>query len=398
MTDSEKPLSGLRIADLSRVLAGPYATQRLADLGAEVIKVERPGQGDETRTWGPPFQAGQASYFLSVNRGKRSIALDLQSPDGREVALDLCSASDVVIHNFRPGVMERLGLGHADIASVNPKIVSCRITGFGVGREPAERPGYDLLVQAESGLMDVTGFPDGPPTRVGVAVIDVLTGLEAATAILAALAGRERTGTGCEIDVSLLDSALSGLVNVAQGAIATGQDPKRQGGGHPSIVPYQLFEAADGRIVVTASNDGLWLKLCEAIDRPDLSADKRFLTNPGRVANREILVPILEQLFASQTADTWVERLQLAGVPAGRVRGVRSALDTAEATGRRATIELGIDQDEVELIAPPALFDGEALHANLRPPKLGEHTDEVLTELGRTAVQIAELRSSGTVA
>ncbi|MFM8527690.1 MAG: CaiB/BaiF CoA transferase family protein, partial [bacterium] len=258
----ELPLAGLKVLDLSRVLAGPYCTMNLADLGAEVIKVERPGVGDETRSWGPPDQAGVSSYFLSINRNKRSIAVDLSTERGRDLIKALASDADVLIENFKVGGAAGMGLGYGDLKGANPRLVYCAISGFGSTREPADRPGYDLIVQAESGLMSITGSPDGPPNRVGVALVDVLTGQQAAIGILSALHERERTGKGQMLEVSLLDASIASLVNIAQNALATGEDPPRIGPAHPSIVPYQLFEASDGHLMVAAANDPAFERLC----------------------------------------------------------------------------------------------------------------------------------------
>jgi len=255
------PLAGVRVVDLSRVLAGPYATMTLADLGADVVKIEHPAGGDETRAWGPPFAGGESAYFLSVNRGKRSVAVDLKDPEGRDLALELCARADVVIENFRPGGAARLGLDYEAVRARRPDVVYCTISGFG-SREPSDRAGYDFTVQAESGLMAITGEPDGEPVKVGVAIVDVLTGLNAATAILAALHRRDVTGEGDRVEVSLLDTAFAALVNVGANALLTGEEPRRYGNAHPSIVPYQPFRAADGWIAVAAANDGLYSKLC----------------------------------------------------------------------------------------------------------------------------------------
>jgi crotonobetainyl-CoA:carnitine CoA-transferase CaiB-like acyl-CoA transferase len=316
------PLAGVRVADFSRVLAGPYCTMLLADLGADVVKVEKPGEGDATRSWGPPFaEGGESAYFLAVNRGKRSAALDLGSPGGRAAALRLCAESDVVLENFREGGAERLGLGPDDVRAVRPDVVYCSIRGVGEGR-----PGYDLIAQAESGLMHVTGPADGAPHKVGVAIVDVLAGLNAAVAICAAL----RMGGGDRIEVSLLGAALSALVNVAQSALVTGEEAARHGNAHPSIVPYEPFRAADGWIVVAAANDGLFRRLCEVVGAEDLADDDRFATNPSRVAHRLDLVPRLGDRLAERTVDEWLRTLAAAGVPAGRVKGVREALDDVE--------------------------------------------------------------------
>ena len=388
------PLAGVRVVDLSRVLAGPYCTMMLADLGADVVKIERPGEGDETRTWGPPYAGGEAAYFLAVNRSKRSVAVDLKEPEGRALVLDLCARADVVLENFRPGAAERLGLGAAAVHERNPTVVYCSITGFGRHGAP-ERPGYDFVVQAESGLMAVTGEPDGPPTKAGVALVDVVTGLHAAVAIVAALRSREATGRGERIEVSLLDSAFSALVNVAQNALVTGEEPGRFGNAHPSIAPYQPFRAADGWVAVAAANDGLFARLCEVLGRNELARDERFLTNAARVRNRDELIALLEEAFAARGADDWVAELDAAGVPAGKIRGVLEALRAAAPA--TAAVEHP-SAGELELVAPPFAFASSGLREPTAPPLLGQHTREVLAELGLTADRIAELEARGVVA
>jgi len=390
------PLDGVTVLDLSRVLAGPYATQRLADLGATVIKVEKPGEGDETRSWGPPWQPGdgQSSYFTALNRGKRSIAIDFGKPKGLELIMRLAETADVVIHNLRPGTAERLGLGYGDLTKVNPRLILCRITGFGDGRQPLSRPGYDLVVQAESGLMAITGEPDGGPSKLGVAITDVLTGLEAATAVLAGLIERDRTGLGVDIEVSLLDSALAALVNVGQGALAEDAEPQRFGNAHPSIVPYQPFGTSDGDVVIAASNDGLWVKLCEALRLPDLAHDPRFATNPDRVANRTELTRLLGLKLATEPSEHWMAVLSAAGVPCGHVLGVKEAIVAAASAGQAATVVL---EGGTEVIGPPARFRGVQAHATSSPPDLGEHTDEVLGGLGLGVEEISALKAGRVV-
>src|SRR4051812_32012352 len=328
------PLHGVRVVDLSRVLAGPYCTMVLADHGADVVKVERPGSGDETRSWGPPFADGESAYYLSVNRSKRSCAIDLSEPEGQALALELCAGADVVVENFRAGGAERLGVGYEQVRARNPGVVYCSITGFGSDREPRRRPGSDFVAQAASGLMSITGAADGPPYKVGVALVDVLTGVQAAAAVTAALHG----GRGARIEVPLLDSALSGLVNVGQGALVTGDAPGRYGNAHPSIVPYQDLETASGRIAVAAPNDGLFRGLCRALGAEQLADDPRFATNPDRVRHRSELVPLLEERLAAAGADVWVERLTAAGVPAGKIRTVPEGLAAAAEAGRPATV------------------------------------------------------------
>jgi crotonobetainyl-CoA:carnitine CoA-transferase CaiB-like acyl-CoA transferase len=388
------PLDGIRVVDLSRVLAGPYATMVLADLGADVVKVEHPRGGDETRSWGPPFAGGEAAYFLALNRSKRSVAIDLKTEEGRELALGLCAGADVVIENFRPGAAARLGLDYDAVRARRPDVVYCTISGFGA-REPRDRPGYDFVLQAESGLMAITGEPDGAPAKVGVAVVDVLTGLNAATAILAALHRRTVTGAGDEIEVPLLDSAFAALVNVAENALVTGEEPSRYGNAHGSVVPYQPFRTNDGWIAVAAANDGLYRRLCEAIGRPELGADERYATNEARVRNRDTLIPELESVFAGRGADAWLELLLGAGVPVGKIRGVEEALRAAG--GATITVQHPT-AGALELVAPPFSL----LHGGIRPPAppplLGQHTAEILSELGVPEARQAELAARGVIA
>jgi crotonobetainyl-CoA:carnitine CoA-transferase CaiB-like acyl-CoA transferase len=381
------PLAGVRVADLSRVLAGPYCTMVLADLGADVVKIERPEGGDETRSWGPPFTGGEAAYYLSVNRGKRSCALDLSQPEGRELALEICARADAVIENFKLGGAERLGVGYEQVRERNPDVVYCSISGFGSSREPKGRPGYDFVAQAESGLMSITGAEEGPPFKTGVAVVDVLAGLHAAAAILAAL----RQSGGARIEVPLLDSGLAGLVNVAQNALVTGIEPVRYGNAHPNIVPYQDFETASGRIAVAAGNDGLFRALCAAIGREDLPADERFATNAARVEHRRELIPELQRVLRRRRADEWVELLDAAGVPVGKVRSVPEALEAASTAGRAATVRVEHPTiGELALVASPIWGPTEG-SVPAPPPLLGEHTAEVLGELGRTDEEIEDL-------
>jgi crotonobetainyl-CoA:carnitine CoA-transferase CaiB-like acyl-CoA transferase len=387
---SLQPLSGVRVVDLSRVLAGPYCTMVLADLGADVVKVERPEGGDETRSWGPPFTGGEAAYYLSVNRGKRSCALDLSQPAGRELALELCAGADAVIENFKVGGADRLGVGYEAVRERNPRVVYCSITGFGSQRRPPGRPGYDFVAQAESGLMSITGSADGPPSKVGVAVVDVLAGLHAAAAVLAGLHG----GDGARVEVPLLDSGLAALVNVAQNALVTGAEPRRFGNAHPNIVPYEAFETASGQLAVAAANDGLFRALCGALGLDELA--DRFPTNAERVESRGELIPLLQKRLRERPADDWIEALDAAGVPVGKVRTVPEALAAAAEAGRSATRTVDHPTaGALDLVASPIW--GPTSATTSPPPLLGQHTAEVLGELGRSPEEIEALAEKGVV-
>jgi crotonobetainyl-CoA:carnitine CoA-transferase CaiB-like acyl-CoA transferase len=385
-------LRGTRVLACENGLAGPLCSRLLADLGADVVKVERPEGGDETRSWGPPFAGGEAAYYLSVNRGKRSCALDLAQPEGRALALELCAGADVVLENFKVGGADRLGVGYGQVRERNPRIVYCSITGFGSEREPRGRPGYDFVAQAESGLMSITGPEDGPPYKVGVALVDVLAGLHAAAAVLAALHG----GEGARIEVPLLDSGLAGLVNVAQNALVTGTEPERHGNAHPNIVPYQDFETSSGRVAVAAANDGLFRALCSVMSLDSLPEDTRFATNAGRVEHRRELIPLLEERFRERPAEDWLSELEAAGVPSGKVRSVPDALAAAAAAGRPATMSVEHPTaGSLDLVGSPIW--GATRAEATPPPLLGEHTAEVLAELGRSAEEIEQLAARGVV-
>lgn len=328
------PLAGIVVADFSRIMAGPLVTQTLADLGARVIKVERPGSGDDTRSWGPPFRGDLATYFASVNRGKESIALDLGDPADQELARRLALRADVVVENFRPGLVDRFGLGYDRLVELNPGLVYCSISAFGRDGDQAGMPGVDLLIQAMAGWMHVTGQPGGPPTKVGMAMVDVIAGLFATSGVLAALFQRVSTGgRGQHVHVSLFEAALAGLVNLASGYLLTGDDPHRNGNRHPSIAPYELFHAADRPFVLAAVNDSLFARTCEVIGRPELATDPRFRTNPLRRTNIEALVRQLEPAFQTRPAAEWIEILGAARVPAGPVNTVAEAFRLADALG-----------------------------------------------------------------
>ncbi|MFF0772947.1 CaiB/BaiF CoA transferase family protein [Nonomuraea wenchangensis] len=365
MNVPEGALDGLLVADFSRVLAGPYATMLLADLGAEVVKVERPGAGDDTREWGPPYgPGGEATYFLGVNRNKRSIALDLRAD--AEVARALAARADVLVENFRPGTMDRLGLGYDALRELNPGLVYCSITGFGSGAG-AGLPGYDLIAQAVGGLMSVTGDPDGPGTKAGVALVDVITGLHAALGVMAALRHRERTGEGQRVEVSLLSSLLSALTNHASAYAAAGVVPRAMGNRHPSIVPYEVFETADRPLVIAAGNDRQFQTLCHVLGRPDLAADPRYATNAGRVTARADLVDELNAALRGRPADAWFELLTAAGVPCGPINDLSAAFALAADLG----LEPAVDLDGVGQVANPIRLAETPPSYRRRPPALG---------------------------
>jgi crotonobetainyl-CoA:carnitine CoA-transferase CaiB-like acyl-CoA transferase len=370
------PLEGVRVLDLSRVLAGPYATMVLADLGADVLKVEHPERGDDTRHWGPPFARGESAYFLSVNRNKRSVGLDFKKAEDLERVKNLAAGSDVVIENLRRGALEKLGLGYEALRETNPGLVYCSITGFGPGKDQ-NRPGYDFLIQARGGIMGITGFPDGEPTKVGVAIADIVCGLYAATAVLAALHRRSETGEGSRIEVPLFETQLSWLANRAQEYLVSGEDKGRMGNAHPTIVPYQTFDASDKPIAVAVGNNIQFANLCKAIGREELAQDERYATNPDRVANREELVEILQQVFSKLPADEWVEKIREAGVPCGPVNAL------ADVFTDEHVLSSGILRDVdhpaagiLKMLASPVLVDGERLPIRRPPPTLGQHTQE----------------------
>lgn len=366
-------LSGIIVADFSRVLAGPLASQTLADLGADVIKIEKPEGGDDTRQWGPPFVEEGSTYYLGLNRGKRSLTLDLKDPADQQLAHELCRRADVIIESFRPGTMDRLGFGWEAVRQYNPRAIYTSISAFGSSDEGASLPGYDLLVQAMSGYMSITGAPDGPATKPGTALIDLATGLYAATGTLAALQERERSGEGQHVEVALLDSALAMLLNVGSGFLNTGEVPARTGNAHASIAPYQTFPTATGDLALAVGNDAIFTRFCEEIGQPEIAIDSRFATNSERVVNRDALIAILSEIFASESADFWGERLAAAGVPAGPVNDVAQAYEFANSLGLEPIVEL----EGVRLTRSPMRLSRTPAVPQSRPPRLGEHNDEL---------------------
>jgi crotonobetainyl-CoA:carnitine CoA-transferase CaiB-like acyl-CoA transferase len=399
MTDVARPapLKGRKVLDLSRVLAGPWATMILGDLGADVIKVERPRTGDDTRHWGPPFAGGEAAYYLCANRNKRSLALDLASAEGQAIVRELAAEADVVVENFRPGALAKYGLDYQALRALNPRLVYCSITGYGHDSPEADRAGYDYVVQGEGGLMAVTGPIGGPPMKVGVAVADLFTGMAAAQAILAALIAADRDGHGQHIDMALIDCQLAMLANVGSAALVSGGEPKRWGNAHPTIVPYELFDCADAPIVLAVGNDRQFRALCEqVIARPELADDARFAGNADRVTNREALVPLVAEALKAKSADEWLALLEAKGIPAGKVRGVHEALNHPTARARGMVREANHPTiPGLELVASPLKLSQTPVEWHRAPPLLGEHGEEILRELGKSDADIARLRESG---
>ena len=410
-TGLPQALGHLRILDLTRVLAGPWCAQNLADLGADVIKIERPGSGDDTRAWGPPYArdaAGEATtesaYYLAANRGKRSVAVDIASAEGQALIRELARVSDVVLENYKVGQLERYGLDYASLKAVKPDLIYCSITGFGQDGPYAHRSGYDFLIQGMGGLMSVTGerddLPGGGPQKAGVALTDLMTGMYATIAVLGALAHRDRTGEGQYIDMALLDTQVAMLANVGSNYLNSGKPPKRWGNAHANIVPYQTFACADGHIIVAAGNDSQYQKFVEAGGQPELATDPRFATNPQRVSNRDLLVPLLDAMVRTRSKADWIGRLEAVGVPCGPINNVAEVFDHPQVQARAMAIDMPHPTaGSVKLVRSPMRLSATPALAERAPPLLGQHTDEVLRELlGRSDEDIARLRGAGAIA
>ncbi len=397
-TGGPRPLDGVRVLDLTRVLAGPLGTMVVADLGADVVKVERPGAGDDLRAWGPPFAPdGESAYFIAVNRNKRSVALDLKDEAGRDVFRRLVVEADVIVENFRAGTLDGLGLGWDALRALNPRLVLVSLTAYGSSGPYRDLPGYDIVLQAMGGLMSVTGEPGGRPMRAGVAIIDVLSGLYVAIAIQAALRERDRTGAAQRVELSMLEVELASLVNVAHNYLVAAQLPVRFGNAHPSIVPYDVFASRDGHLAIAVATEAQWGGFCRAIRRPELAADARFATNRDRVRHRDALMVILEEVLVEAGTNEWVEALRGADVPCGAVNTVDQVLSDPYVEGNGLVRDLDRASGRVRVIGSPLRFEGGPLPAT-PPPALGEHTDAVLSDAGLNPATIAELRRRGIVA
>lgn len=393
------PLDGIRVLDLTRVLAGPYCTMFLGDLGAEVVKVEQPGVGDDTRGWGPPFTGGESAYFLCVNRNKKGVTVDLKSKEGIALVRRLAEHADVLIENFRPGAMERLGLGEKDLRAANPRLIYASLSGFGADGPMSDAPGYDLIVQAWGGLMSITGPADGEPSKVGVAIIDLVAGLMLGKSIAAALFAREKLGVGQKIDTSLLEAEVACLINVGSNYLVEGNIPRRWGNAHPSIVPYQSFKTVDGYLVIGVASEGIWRRFCQAIGRAEWADDSRFEKNSNRVENRSLLIGLLAEIFLDRSTDEWLKLLNSVGVPCAPVQTVDQVFQAPQVLHREMLVQVehptaGI----VRMAGIPVKFSATPASVRLPPPLLGQHTEEVLASwLGMDGQEIAELRRKDVI-
>ena len=392
-------LDGMRVLDLTRILAGPLCTMMLGDMGADVIKVEPVGSGDDTRSWGPPFAGGESAYFLGINRNKRSITLNMAGKPGQEILAKLIAACDVLVENFKFGTLEKWGFGNEWLGANAPRVIRCSITGYGSSGPKAALPGYDFILQAESGLMSICGEPDGTPMKYGVAIVDIVTGMLACNSILAAVHARHRTGRGQHVEVSLFDSSLAMLANVASNHLISGKEAGRFGNGHPNIVPYTAYPAKDGMIAVAVGNDAQFAKFATVLGRSEWAADPRFAKNPDRVANREALDDMIAQALERDTAQAWLDKLTAGGIPCGRINSVSQALSDPHtvARGMVRTVKHSA-AGEVKMLGIPFRFSDTAATIRRAPPTLGEHTEQVLREeLGLSEKRIAELRAAKVI-
>jgi crotonobetainyl-CoA:carnitine CoA-transferase CaiB-like acyl-CoA transferase len=407
MSDKTGPLQGLRILDLSRILAGPTCTQLLGDLGADVIKIERPGAGDDTRKWGPPYlkdddgdDTTESAYYLSTNRNKRSVTIDVAQPEGAALVRQLLAHCDVMIENFKVGGLAKYGLSYDDLKDEFPRLVYCSVTGFGQTGPYAHRPGYDALAQGMGGIMSLTGVPDGEPMKVGVGIADVMCGMYASSAILAALRHRDQTGEGQHIDVCLLDTQISWLINEGLNYLTSGEIPKRRGNGHPNIVPYQVFKTADGHFMLAAGNDGQYQRFCEFSGVSELASDERFATNSQRLRNRDELIPLLAEVIEKKPSAYWIDGMEASGVPAGPVYNLEQVFADPQvpAHGMRINMDHPGSASGVDLIGNPLKLSETPVTYRQAPPVMGQHTDEVLEELLDLDAQARDgLRTDGLI-
>jgi formyl-CoA transferase len=401
-----RPLVNIRILDMTRALAGPYCTMMLGDLGADVLKVERPDSGDDSRGWGPPFVGipygpypGESAYFLAANRNKRSLTVNIQTPDGQEIIRRLASISDVLVENYRTGALDQMGLGYPELHSLFPGLVYCSISGYGRTGPLAERPGYDAILQAEGGMMSITGEVDGPPSRVGIPIVDITAGMFAATSILAALHARDRTGEGQQIDISLFDSEIALMANVASNYLVGGDQPRRLGNAHPNLAPYEAFSARDGWFMLGAANERQWGLLCDMLGRPDMKTDSRFATNRHRVANREALVDELNRIFSQRDVNDWLADIAKADLPCGPINSLPQVFAHPQALAREMTLESEHPTaGMVRMTGFPYKLSQTPAEIQRPPPRLGEHTEEVLTGLLSYSPEgVALLRDQGAI-
>ena len=390
-------LQDLKVVDVTRTLAGPFCTMMLGDMGADVVKIEEPQHGDETRSW-TPFWNGESTQFVSFNRNKRSFGINLKEPEAIEIVLALAADADVMVESFRAGALDRMGLGYQAVKQINPDIVYCSISGYGRTGPMADKPGYDLIIQAYSGLMNLTGEPDGPPLRVGFSLVDLFTGMMAYGSVMTALYHRDKTGEGQWLEAALLDGQVAAMSYHGTGYLGTGVEPHRLGSGHPSLVPYQSFPAADGYFILGCANDGLWERMCQAIDRPDLPNDPRFITNTERVAHRSECIQLLSDIFQTETVSHWVSKIEEAGVPCGPINRVSDVVNDPQVLSSNMVVEIPHPNiPDLKVPYSPLKLAETPPSVRRPPPLLGQHNEEILSELGYAAESIAKLRQKGVI-